>query len=364
MRAAFDARLVNDPFGDPGVYVDFKFERRALLFDLGDNAALAPRHLLRLTHVFVSHTHMDHFIGFDRLVRICVGRHAGIRLYGPTGFVDQVERRLAAYTWDRVDRYDVELVLEATEIDGAGNTRAARFRTRSGFAREPLPDGGTADGVLADEPTFRVRCAMLDHRTPCLGFALEEKTHVNIWKNRLAELGLEVGPWVGELKALALAGAGDEAPVHASWRDRDGAHRRTLAFGALRHALELVPGQRIAYVTDVVFHDENVARIAGLAHGADMLFIESVFLDADVAHATRKQHLTARQAGTIARLAGARNVVQFHFSPRYADRAAALHAELEAAFRGGEAGIPDANRGLAAEPAALTEVKHPAGPGQ
>jgi ribonuclease Z len=364
MRAAFDARLVNDPFGDPGVYVDFKFERRALLFDLGDNAALAPRHLLRLTHVFVSHTHMDHFIGFDRLVRICVGRHAGIRLYGPPGFVDQVERRLAAYTWDRVDRYDVELVLEATEVDGAGNTRAARFRTRSGFAREPLPDGRTEDGVLADEPTFRVRCAMLDHRTPCLGFALEEKTHVNVWKNRLAELGLEVGPWVGELKALALAGAGDEAPVQASWRDRDGAHRRTLAFGELRHALELVPGQRIAYVTDVVFHDQNVTRIAGLAHGADTLFIESVFLEADVAHATQKQHLTARQAGSIARLAGARNVVQFHFSPRYADRAAALHAELEVAFRGATAEIPDANRGLAAEPAALTEVKHPAGPGQ
>jgi ribonuclease Z len=364
MRAAFDARLVNDPFGDPGVYVDFKFERRALLFDLGDNAALAPRHLLRLTHVFVSHTHMDHFIGFDRLVRICVGRHAGIRLYGPPGFVDQVERRLAAYTWDRVDRYDVELVLDATEVDGAGNTRAARFRTRSGFARDPLPDGRIEDGVLADEPTFRVRCAMLDHRTPCLGFALEEKTHVNIWKNRLAALGLEVGPWVGELKALALAGASDEAPVHASWCDRDGAHRLTLAFGELRHALELVPGQRVAYVTDVVFHDENVARIAWLARGADTLFIESVFLDADVSHATQKQHLTARQAGTIARLAGARNVVPFHFSPRYADRAAALHAELEAAFRGAAAEIPDANRGLAAEPAALTEVKHPAGPGQ
>jgi len=364
MRATFDARLVNDPFGDPGVYVDFKFERRALLFDLGDNAALAPRHLLRLTHAFVSHTHMDHFIGFDRLVRICVGRHAAIRLFGPQGFVDQVERRLAAYTWDRVDRYDVELVLEATEVDAAGRTRSARFRTRTGFAREPQPAGRVEDGVLVDETSFRVRCALLDHRTPCLGFALEEKTHVNVWKNRLAEMGLEVGPWVGELKALALAGAGDDRPVRAWWRRGDGVHERTLTFGALRPALELVPGQRIAYVTDVVFHDDNVQRIARLARGADLLFIESVFLDADVAHATQKQHLTAGQAGTIARLAGARNVVPFHFSPRYAERGAALRAELEAAFRGGEREFSDAAQGLAAEPAALTEVKHAAGPGQ
>jgi ribonuclease Z len=333
MRPTFDARLVNESFGDPGVYVDFRFERRALLFDLGDNTALAPRQLLRLSHAFVSHTHMDHFIGFDRLVRICVGRHAGIALFGPPGFVDQVERRLGAYTWDRVDRYDVELVLTVTEVDGAGGAVAARFRTRAGFAREPLAPGRVDGGVLADAEGFRVRYAMLDHRTPCLGFAVEEKTHVNVWKNRLAELGLEVGPWVAELKRAARCGAADDFPIRAAWRDGHGTHERLLAFGELKHALELVPGQKIAYVTDVVFHEANLARIVALARDADTLFIESVFLDADAAHAAQKQHLTARQAGTIARAAGAKNVIPFHFSPRYAQREAALRAELEDAWR-------------------------------
>ena len=28
MASHFDPHLVNDPFGDPGVYVDLKFERR------------------------------------------------------------------------------------------------------------------------------------------------------------------------------------------------------------------------------------------------------------------------------------------------------------------------------------------------
>ncbi len=333
MRSIFNAQLVNEPFGDPGLYVDFRFERRAFLFDLGDNAALAPRKLLRVSHVFVSHTHMDHFIGFDRLLRICVGRHAALAMYGPPGFIDRVEHRLAAYTWDRADRYEVALLITATELDEAGATRSARFDTRRRFEREPLPDGRVGDGVIVDEREFQVRCALLDHRTPCLGFALEEKTHLNVWKNRLVAMGFKTGPWLAELKRAALAGAPDETPVRVWWREVQGVHEQTVALGALKPALEFVRGQKLGYVTDVVFHDANFDRIVALARGADLLFIESVFLDQDVAHATQKQHLTARQAGLIARAAAVRAVIPFHFSPRYTDREAALREELDAALR-------------------------------
>ena len=63
----------------------------------------------------------------------------------------------------------------------------------------------------------------------------------------------------------------------------------------------------------------------------DVLFIESVFLDEDAEHGARKNHLTAGQAGRIARTLRAKTVKPFHFSPRYEGRAAEVIAEVQAA---------------------------------
>lgn len=64
---------------------------------------------------------------------------------------------------------------------------------------------------------------------------------------------------------------------------------------------------------------------------ATQSLIECVFLDQDAVHAARKHHLTARQAGSIARAAHAKLVIPFHFSPRYAGREDELRREIEAA---------------------------------
>lgn len=333
MRPLFHPALVNDPFGDPGVYVDCLFERRAVLFDLGDIRALAPRKLLRISDVFVSHTHMDHFMGFDWLLRVCLGRSAVIRLFGPAGFIEQVGCRLAGYTWNLVETYDTDLKLTVTELLTETSARRARFRCKQGFARGAEETIAVIDGVLHSEEAFRVRCALLNHKTPCLAFALEEDRHLNVWKNRLDELGVPTGPWLTDFKRAVRRGLPDDTPIPVAWRDRDGRHERQFALGELRDsALRIVPGQKIAYVTDVLNSDANVERIVRLAQGADVLFIEAPFLDADAERAAERFHLTARQAGSLARAAGAKAVVPFHYSPRYEDGGAALTQEFFAAY--------------------------------
>ena len=335
MRPIFQPWLVNGPFGDPALYVDVLFERRALLFDLGDIAALSPRRLLRTGHVFVSHAHMDHFIGFDRLLRVCLGRPRPLALYGPARFIGQVEHKLAAFTWNLVENYVVDLGLVVHEVTGDGRLRRALFNSRERFARRDLDSVPLEEGRLLVEPAFEVRCDVLDHRTPCLGFAIQEARHVNVWGNRLAELGIPPGPWLQEVKHAMLAGAPDDTEFTVAAAGTDVGTERTLTLGLLRdRVLRIVPGQKIVYVTDAAYHEDNVGRIVNLAAGADLLFIECAFLDADAADAGRKAHLTARQAGSIAREAGVSVLVPFHFSPRYGGRESELRAEAQAAFGG------------------------------
>jgi ribonuclease Z len=335
MRPIFQPRLVNGPFGDPALLVDVLFEGRAVLFDLGDIAALPPRKLLRTGHVFVSHAHMDHFFGFDRLLRVCLGRQRPLALYGPARFIGQVEHKLAAFTWNLVENYAADLSLTVHEVSGDGRVRRAQFNSRERFARRDLDSAPMEGDSLFAEPGFAVRCAVLDHRTPCLAFAVQEAMHVNVWRNRLEELGVRPGPWLRDVKHAVLAGAPDDTAFTAAAAGDDVGKVTTLTLGLLRErALRLVPGQKIAYVTDAAFHEENVRRIVNLAAGSDLLFIECTFLEADAPEAARKAHLTARQAGSIAREAGVAMLVPFHFSPRYGGREAELRAEARAAFGG------------------------------
>ena len=120
MRPIVHCQLINGPFGDPVLYAEIMFERRAMLFDIGDIATLPPRKLLRVSHVFVSHAHMDHFAGFDHLLRLLLGRDKTLALYGPVGFIDRVGHKLHAYTSNVIRSYAGNLVFDVHEVHDDG----------------------------------------------------------------------------------------------------------------------------------------------------------------------------------------------------------------------------------------------------
>lgn len=337
MASTFAPRLVNGPFGDPGLFVELRWQGSAVLFDLGRNDGLPAADLLKVTHVFVSHTHMDHFIGFDRVLRLFLNRDKRLLLYGPEGITDCVAGKLAGYVWNLTDGYP--FVFDVTEVTATGARRAV-FRASTGFRREdaellPLQaehvraPSGTP--MLVDEGHYRVRAAITDHRIPCLAFAIDEPTHLNVDGEALAKAGLGPGRWLADLKQALRSGAPDDTRLAVARADRSTGE---IELAALRPLVRATQGQKYGYIVDTRFIPENLAVLLPVMHEADVLFCESPFLDEDRDQAALRYHLTAAEAGTIARLARARRLKVFHYSPRYQGRGDLLRQEAEAAFRG------------------------------
>jgi ribonuclease Z len=328
VRTVFHPFLPNGPIGDPVIWVDLLDEGHSILLDAGDLRAIPNRKLLRVGRVVVTHTHMDHFIGFDHLLRLVLARERELVVTGPVGFIDNVQGKIDAYTWNVIESYPVRLIAE--EVDGA-TVRSVSF-SGSGLMRpESLPDR-PFNGTIHAHRAYTIQVAVFDHAIPVLGVALTETEHLAVDKDRVLRMGLQPGPWLSRLKDAVRKRQPDDTPIEA-----DGADGTTRSFGSAELAAEILfrtPGQKIAYLTDIGGGASNIERATALARDADLLICEAAFLHEDAALAAERYHLTARQAGELARAAGAQRLAPFHFSPRYGGREEELFDEAADAFGG------------------------------
>jgi ribonuclease Z len=305
MKPTFLHKLINSPFEDPSLFVRILRERRALLFDIGCIDRLKPGDLQKITDVFVTHTHIDHFIGFDTLLRAVLRRERPLRVYGPSNITDCIEGKLKGYTWNLIQEYPLKIEVQCL----TGNKiMVSTFHAQNYFERVNS-DICDFDGTFLKEPLFKVRAVSLDHQIPCLAFTLEEELHININKAALLERGLVVGPWLSELKmAIREQRAEDTEFIVSNTRYK---------LKELRDLADITKGQKVSYVTDVSLKDENVKKIIELVRGSDTLYCEAYFMEKDRDRALRRFHLTAKTAGIIAREGRVKNLVVMHFSPKY-----------------------------------------------
>ena len=319
MKPSFHVRPLNGPFDDPGLYIRVLREGRAIIFDLGFSTTLSPKDILKTTDIFVSHMHIDHFIGFDNILRVSLKKEIPLKLYGPEGFIGCVEGRLKGYTWNLIGDYP--LSIEVSEVRDESLLKAV-FRAEHSFTRE---DRGTEPftGVLMKDSLCTVSAVILDHQIPCLAFSLKENFHINIDKSELSRMDLPVGPWLRQLKASLRENKDDSIFT---------INERRYTLDELRSAATITRGQKLTYVVDSLGSEENREKIIRLAQGSDVLYIETYFLDEDRARARDRYHLTAKEAGRIAREAGAGRLEVLHVSPRYMNDFEKLLLEAQGEF--------------------------------
>lgn len=321
MKPSFHHRLINGPSGDPALLVSPWRERGKLLFDIGDISGLSAGDKSRITDVFVTHLHIDHFIGFDALLRAILRRDVPLSVYGPGPIIRAVEHRIAGFSWNLIRQYPV--AIDVFEYRGK-RLRHASFTAKSGM-RKIMHAERPCDGVLLETPLFQVRAVRLDHGIPCLAYCVQESLRINIDKAGLTRLNLPVGPWLTDLKRLLR---------------EPGSLKRRMTINGKRYTVRQLSevartgeGMKIGYATDLAPSRKNIDKLVGLVQGADVLYCDAAFLDEDRQQAIDRNHLTALDCGTIGRLAGVENIVPMHFSPRYKGREEKLLAEAHAGFQ-------------------------------
>ena len=285
MRTLFHPSLLHPPTGDPGAWIDLPDEGRAVLFDLPSIAHLPARRLLRLAHVVVTHTHMDHWVGFDHLLRAALRGSGELAITGPPGFLASVRGRIGAYSWNLIESYPVHLRIQ--EVEG-GTLRAEEYTGASRMRPVTLPELQFTGTVHADR-AFRVEVAAFDHGIPVLGAIVRESRHLAVNKDALSRRGLSPGDWLRDLKDAIRRGDHRDTPI-ATVR-ADGV-REARALGTLADELIVEgPGQVVAYLTDLAGSDENFELAERFVRDADILLCEAAFLDADRPLAIERNHL-------------------------------------------------------------------------
>lgn len=316
----WNALLVNPPAEDPALYVDLHNRTESYLVDCGDLRRLRVKDLKRITRVFVTHTHIDHFIGFDHLLRMQLFCSHTLEAYGPPGMLDCVRGKLSGYAWNLTDESPFQV--RAHELhEKCVKSVLLPCRTRFSPTEESECEHGGAV-ALAEGTTLRF--APVDHNVECLAYRIDGPPHHRVSKQALAQASLPPGAWLKQLKEKVLAGEMsarlDAGSRHASVEELS------------REFLQTEPGPSLAYVTDTVFNRNSVASLMPMLEDVDVLWCEAAYRHAELAKARAYLHMTTRQAGRLAKQARAGLLHLFHLSRRYGDGAAAHLEEARQVF--------------------------------
>ena len=304
----YTCSIINQPWEDPGVLVHLNDTHEYWLFDCGDLSRLSVGILMDTTKVFVTHSHIDHFIGFDTIMRMNLRESKNLCFYGPVGLASQIGSRLQGYSWNLTD--DSEFSITCYELE---DIRVVSYTFRA--VNKFIEDIDDRRSYQLTHPEFRLedgtmlRFAPLSHGVTCLCYSITEPLQARIDKEVLAKSGLTSGTWVGQL--LKICSGQIAEPLTLKIGDQ------VKTMEELRDFVYYPKPSRHAYVTDTILNRDSMASIRWVAMGAAEVACEACYRHAELDKGRTNRHLTSRQAGRIAKELKAGELHLFHYSRRY-----------------------------------------------
>lgn len=216
----------------------------------------------KLTRILITHFHGDHILGLPGLFQTLVlsGYSKILQVYIPKGTRHYLDLICKMFVWRE------KLKIQINEIE------KGKFLETKDFLVEALP---------------------MSHETPCLAYSLKEKNKIRIKKDKLKKYKLH-GAIIGE-----LARGKD-----IIWNNKK------IKVSSLTY---MQKGKKISFIFDTEINS-NCYKIS---ENADLIISEAVYINNDKELAKEYKHLTAEQAGEIAKKARAKKLVLTHLSQRY-----------------------------------------------
>jgi len=323
MKITFHVEIVNKPFEDPVLFVKGIHLKKAMLFDLGSIESLDVTKINDITEIFVTHMHIDHFIGFDTALRILLKRDIPLSIFGPEGIINCIEGKLKGYTWNLIKFYP--LIIKVFEIS-KDLIMEVHFKASEEFKRYDFPKRKFVNPIFNGDG-YNVSALILSHQIPVIAYCLEEDLHININKALLTQMALPVGPWLSDLKKAIRNEESDDYNFTID--------NKNYKLAELRDLVMISKGQKICYVMDTSPTEENFNKLKPFIKDAEILFCEAFFSDDERERAIYRNHLTAKMAGKLAREAGVKSLKVMHFSQKYKSNPDLLIEEANREFKMG-----------------------------
>ncbi|MCD6423897.1 MAG: ribonuclease Z [Anaerolineales bacterium] len=223
----------------------------------------------RLDRILITHGHLDHILGLGGLISTFV-------------------------RWEAMDK-----ILIAAGKSALGRIKDLIFGVvlKGNYPPVEIILQPLETGLLFDEGDFTVSTFPVYHRTPdCFGFLFQERPRRPFLAEKADVLKIPPGSWRGELVSGKEVTLPDGRVINPE-----------MVLG------EEQPGTKLVHVGD----SGRTDNLLGVARDADALVIEATYLETEKDLAEQFGHLTAKQAGELAREAGVGTLILTHISRRY-----------------------------------------------
>lgn len=257
-----------------------------ILFDCGEGiqrqfkiAKISPS---KLTRIFITHWHGDHILGLPGLFQTLAmsNYQKTLHIYGPNGtkrFISLIQELLM----------HIKINLQVHEI---------------------------SSGIVLNEKDFQIIAENMIHgpHTLAYSYILKDKTRLN--KAKLKKLKLPNSPLLGKL----------QSGQDIVWQGKK------IKASSLTYKEK---GKKITIILDTKMNDKTIA----LAKNSNLLICESTFSEKEQQKASEYEHLTAKDAATIAKKSKSEQLIITHISERYEHNISIIEKEAKKTFKNSKA---------------------------